>query len=256
MGYYELLESRRKAIFDAIKEPEYQAILDEAILQGYTLPIATDQAKQNKIVTNLKQNGEWFNKDIIGYFKGSGDIGFKSINWVNPTGVKFIENGTGGLVWTTTGVKGDGINSLVLGYNPTDDGGNYALNNSGIMLEIVTSFISNEECLRANFGITGRCVQLRTQATFQYINSNGSGSREIINLNQIGFIGITLLTGTFRGTLNGVNIEAATVGKNPDQIPDTDFEVFRVGGVRGDMEIGMILIGSSFNHSNLYDSIS
>lgn len=64
--------------------PEYQAILNYATTQGYTLPSATNQNAQNTLVANLKDAGIWTELDVFYNFLTDGDHNFAKINWKNP----------------------------------------------------------------------------------------------------------------------------------------------------------------------------
>ena len=148
---------------------EYQAILDEATTQGYTLPSTADQNIQNQIIVSAKASGVWTKSDLILYFKGSGDKNFKLINWKNPTGTKATEESFGGaLTWSSTGVKGDGINLINTHFNPSVGTLNYTQNNAGIYVKV-----SQEYTTKFNlFG--GSNIGLSTTLQRPQINSDGS----------------------------------------------------------------------------------
>ncbi|MDO5969786.1 fibronectin type III domain-containing protein [Flavivirga aquimarina] len=153
----------------AQNDSDYQAILDEATLLGYTLPSLADQTIQNQIIISIKASGVWAKADLILYFKGSGDKNFKLINWKNPIGVKATEESFGGsLTWASTGVKGDGIDVINTHFDPSVGGLNYTQNNAGFYAKISEAFTTKFNL----FG--GANISLSTELQRPEINSDGS----------------------------------------------------------------------------------
>lgn len=95
-------------VFDA----DYQAILDYATTQGYTLPSSGQQIKQNILLSSLKTAGIWSKLDTFANFATDGDSNFALIDWKrltqytavnNPTftsNVGFLTNGTNSYINT------------------------------------------------------------------------------------------------------------------------------------------------------------
>lgn len=77
----------------SIVTPEYQAVLDYATGQGFTLPTADNQAAQNSLVADLKDAGIWDELDVFYNFLTDGDANFAKINWKAP-GVNQASGGT------------------------------------------------------------------------------------------------------------------------------------------------------------------
>jgi hypothetical protein len=76
---------------------EYRAVLDNALLSGWTLPDVVVQGNQNALVSTLVNNGIWAKLDGLFVFRngssgGSSLQNFTLQNWINPT------QGTPGLV--------------------------------------------------------------------------------------------------------------------------------------------------------------
>ena len=63
---------------------EYQAILDYATLQGYTLPSYSVQVLDNQQIVSLKAAGIWNLLDVFYQFATDGDSNFACINWKSP----------------------------------------------------------------------------------------------------------------------------------------------------------------------------
>ena len=150
-------------------DSSYQAILDEATTNGYILPNVADQIKQNQIIVSAKASGIWLSSDLILYFKGSGDKNFKLINWKNPTGAKATEESYGGaLTWTSTGVKGDGLNVINTHFDPSVGGLNYTQNDAGFYTKV-------SEAYTTKFTVSsGANISLSTTLQRPEINTDGT----------------------------------------------------------------------------------
>jgi len=239
---------------------DYQAILDEGTLQGYTLPSSGQQTVQNAIVVALKAHGLWSGIDAMWYFKGDGGADFKKINWKNPTGTKAVEFGAGALTYSSTGVLGDNVNYLNLGWNPTDDGVNYTQNNFSIWFDIVTAYTSGSAILEGMIGAS-RSLQIINQNSYMYLHSTGTTSRSIINVSSTGFFIIDFLTDTSYASKDGGASFDTEGSKVTDSLPNIDFNLFKIGTTNhGDEELGSIVLsgslsGNATNYSNAYNSI-
>jgi hypothetical protein len=111
--------------FDA----DYQAVLDYATTQGYTLPSSGQQALQNQLVVDLKDGGIWSKLDTFGVFATDGDSDFALIDWIRLTDYTAINSPT---FTTNGGFTGNGTSSYIdTNYNPSTSGVNYTLNNAG-----------------------------------------------------------------------------------------------------------------------------
>jgi len=63
--------------FDA----DYQAVLNYATTQGYTLPSAGQQVKQNQLVLDLKAGGIWSKLDTFRVYATDGSSSYALIDW-------------------------------------------------------------------------------------------------------------------------------------------------------------------------------
>ncbi|QLG46776.1 fibronectin type III domain-containing protein [Costertonia aggregata] len=233
-------------------DPDYQAILDEAIVQGYGLPGVTDQDIQNQIVISCKANGIWDKADVIFYFKGSGSKNFKLINWKNPSGPKAIEVGFGGnLTWSSTGVKGDGKAIINTNFNLSSGTNRYRQNNAGfyayISQEHTTKFgfAGNNSNSTASFNILLRNVWQRQQ-----INTDGS-LPPVFDFSGTGLLGASRNnSSSFIASIG----EATTLLTHASGISGTlDFTLLGYGSnlssnfTRFDGEISYVLIGEDMS---------
>lgn len=72
-------------------DADYQAVLDYATTQTYTLPSASQQTLQNQLVVDLKDAGVWSKLDVFYVFATDGDSDFASINWKDPNNFECTE---------------------------------------------------------------------------------------------------------------------------------------------------------------------
>jgi len=71
---------------------EYQAVLNLANTNGYTVPSVTEQMLQNQLIIDLKKNGIWDKLDAFYMFANNvhsgatySGLNFARINWKNPS---------------------------------------------------------------------------------------------------------------------------------------------------------------------------
>ena len=114
--------------FDA----DYQAVLDYANSQGYTLPSASQQIIQNQLVLDLKSNGLWQKFDLFYLTANDAGLEFSLINWINPNSHYLIESSSGVWSWVTNSHIKRGNNSVNLNTNwtPSINAINWKLNDA------------------------------------------------------------------------------------------------------------------------------
>ena len=106
--------------FDA----DYQAVLDYATTQGYTLPSAGQQTLQNQLVVDLKAGGIWSKLDTFAVFATDGDSDFALIDWKRLSDYTAINSPT---FTADEGFTGNGTSSYIdCNYNGATEGVNYA----------------------------------------------------------------------------------------------------------------------------------
>ena len=113
--------------FDA----DYQAVLNYATTQGYTLPSAGQQTLQNQLVVDLKAGGIWSKLDTFAVFATDGDSDFALIDWIRLTDYTAINSPT---FTTNQGFTGNGSSSYIdINFQPIN-GTNYAQNSAHFMV--------------------------------------------------------------------------------------------------------------------------
>jgi hypothetical protein len=101
---------RLRASTDPYFDTDYQAVLDYATTQGYTLPTAGQQTLQNQLLLDLKDGGIWSKLDTFGVFATDGDSDFALIDWKRLTDYTAINSPT---FTTNFGFEGDNISSYI-----------------------------------------------------------------------------------------------------------------------------------------------
>jgi hypothetical protein len=103
-------------------DTDYQAVLNYATTQGYTLPSAGQRIKQNQLIVDLKAAGVWNKLDTFAVFATDGSSSYALIDWkrlsqytaVNsPTftiNQGFNSNGTSSYIDTNYNASTNGIN--------------------------------------------------------------------------------------------------------------------------------------------------
>jgi len=111
--------------FDA----DYQAVLDYATTQSYTLPSAGQQILQNQLVLDLKAAGIWSKLDTLAIFATDGSSDFALIDWKRLSLYTAVNSPT---FTSNGGFTGNGTSSYIdSNFRPTIGTNNYILNNAG-----------------------------------------------------------------------------------------------------------------------------
>jgi hypothetical protein len=127
-------------------DPDYQAVLNYASAQGYTLPSESQQILQNQLVVDLKNAGIWSKLDTFAVFATDGDSDFALIDWIRLTDYTAVNSPT---FTTNVGFQGDGTSSYIeSNYLPVTNAVNLSQNSNSygyIMSQYDTAPISAEQ---------------------------------------------------------------------------------------------------------------
>jgi hypothetical protein len=115
-------------------DADYQAVLDYATTQGYTLPSASQRLLQEQLVIDLKDAGVWSKLDTFAVFAtdaenspGSGTSNFALIDWKRLVQYTAFNSPT---FTTNEGFQGNGTSSYIdLNYETNTDWVNVSQNN-------------------------------------------------------------------------------------------------------------------------------
>jgi hypothetical protein len=112
----------------SIYDATYQAVLDYATTQGYTLPSDSQKLLQNQLVIDLKAGGIWNKLDTFANFATDGSSDFALIDWKRLTQYTAVNSPA---FTTNQGFKGNGTSSYIdTNFTPSTDGVNYQLDNA------------------------------------------------------------------------------------------------------------------------------
>jgi hypothetical protein len=109
-------------------DTDYQAVLNYATSQSYTLPSASQQILQNQLVLDLKAGGIWSKLDTLAIFATDGSSDFALIDWKRLSLYTAVNSPT---FTANQGFQGNGTSSYIdTNWNPNTQGVNYTLNNA------------------------------------------------------------------------------------------------------------------------------
>jgi hypothetical protein len=113
----------------SIYDADYQAILDYATTQSYTLPSDSQKLLQNQLVIDLKAGGIWNKLDTFANFATDGSSDFALIDWKRLSLLTAVNSPS---FTTNEGFMGNGTSSYVdTNFNPSTQSTNYVTNNAG-----------------------------------------------------------------------------------------------------------------------------
>jgi hypothetical protein len=129
-------------IVQFVPDPDYQAILDYATTQGYTLPSAGQQALQNQLVVDLKAAGIWSKLDTFAVFATDGDSDFALIDWIRLSQYTAVNSPT---FTSNEGFQGNGTSSYVdTNFKPSVNAVNMSINSSSFNIyQRIDSSVAN-----------------------------------------------------------------------------------------------------------------
>ena len=73
-------------------DSDYQAVLDNATSEGFSLPSASQQVHQNTLVTDLKSAGVWDLLEGLWVYATDGDSDFATYNWIDADATRATIN--------------------------------------------------------------------------------------------------------------------------------------------------------------------
>jgi hypothetical protein len=120
-----------------VPDADYQAVLDYATTQGYTLPSGSQQVKQNQLIVDLKNTGIWSKLDSFGVFATDAGSSFALIDWKRLSLLTAVNSPT---FTTNQGFNGNGTSSYInSNYNPFSNGVNFTQNNASLGVYLLSN---------------------------------------------------------------------------------------------------------------------
>lgn len=222
--------------FDA----NYQAILNYATAQGYTLPSVNQRISQNALLVSLKNAGIWNKLDTFACFVTNGDTNFALIDWKRLSQYTAINSPT---FSSNQGFTGNGTSSYISSnFNPVTQGLNYTLNNASryiytfTLTGIMDGIETGAENRMSNIGTLQRINQgVRTTTSYSF--DTGAGMKSIHRENSTN---IEL----FSGTVQSSRLVNSFIMESSNQL------ISRSGTVYSTNRFGMYAMGASLISEN------
>jgi hypothetical protein len=165
-------------VFDA----DYQAVLDYATTQGYTLPSAGQQTLQNQLVVDLKDGGIWSKLDTFAVFATDGDSDFALIDWIRLTDYTAFNSPT---FTTNQGFQGDATSAYIdSNFNILNDSVNMLVDDASLGAYVFTAQTIGAEILGTDDSIN----RMRNSSTVLQRVLSGSNAATNIDLSGTGLI--------------------------------------------------------------------
>lgn len=224
--------------FDA----DYQAVLNRAVVLGYTLPTPAQQIIQNNLVLSLKAGGVWTKLDVLYIFANDGGSDFGTLNWKAPTlnQATLINSPT---FTSNQGFAGNGTSSYIdTNFNPSTQGVNYTLDDASIsaylfsagLTPIAGSLVGDN---RMSIGTTLNSNRLNTSNPLN--SSFAFDSAGLKSFNRTTSTSLTL----FNGLIGGNRTATSSI------LPTTSY-ILRFASVYGTSRISTYSMGASLVSEN------
>lgn len=195
----------RSNAFGTPIDPDYQAVLDYATLQGFVLPSASQQILQNQLVVDLKNAGFWSTFDSFSMFATDGDSDFALIDWIRLSDYTAINSPT---FVTNSGFLGNGTSSYIdTNFFLATDRVNFQLNDAGMSVYMYQLGTDSKYIVGASSGSTDafrmRVHSNPSQLIDGQLNSNPFTTSQGILSRQIGHYHVDRLdASSFRYQIN------------------------------------------------------
>lgn len=239
----------------ASNDSDYQAVLNRATTEGYSLPSTSQQTLQNTLVTDLKSSGVWDKLDMLFVFANDGSEEFSLIDWKNPTGT----TGTAysDIAWTSnSGFTGDGVADYIdTNHVAGTTGSQFTANAASMGVFSLTDYSSgagNDYPISSDsstqrirfFGTSSGGNRFLTAASF-------SGT---ISLNETGLMGIQKTQSQTLQPLVGDGTLGTEQGGLSDVSPSTNsVKILRYSASYGEGTIKLAWVGNKFTSTEWSD---
>lgn len=250
-------------------DSDYAAILEYACSQGYEIPSVEQQALQNQLVLDLKEEDVWYRLDILYIFATDGDRDFAKINWISPGDFSCVEV-VAPTFTTNIGFSGNSSTQyMTTGWDPSTDAVHYTQDDAGAFC-----YINNEQTpgdivfgsrsgLSPNFRSTHLVPKAAGGSVLHQFSLNNTGGVPI-GTNPVSGMGFFHLersdSANMRLFKDGAQV-GADVPSSSVALSDQDWAVLGFnnnGSVvnHSDAQIGMLAAGESLatvTHAGLYN---
>jgi hypothetical protein len=226
-------------------DPDYQAVLNYATSQSYTLPSASQQILQNQLVLDLKAGGIWSKLDTFGVFATDGSSDFALIDWIRLSQYTAVNSPT---FTANQGFQGNGTSSYIdTNFNLLNNSLNYTDSNASRYMYLFSGTNANVD------GIISSSAYNR----LSIISASSHNINSINNLNAtFAYTTTQGLKSIHRTSSNDVSLYNAKIGGTRTQLYETPLRnanqiILRRGSVSySDNLISMYAMGSSLVTEN------
>lgn len=231
-------------------DPDYQAVLNYATTQGYTLPSAGQQTLQNQLVVDLKAGGIWSKLDTFSVFATDGDSDFALIDWIRLTDYTAVNSPT---FTTNEGFKGNGTSSYIdSNYNAQINGTNYTTTNAS------TGFWSELMTQDSNYIYGGGSSYFRdlSSTLFRQAINDGDGTNRTSPPGQIKYVHSDRNSSTNKNLYeNGTQIGPYTIASSSIA---TSFTILKLATSYSSSKISCFYCGASMTSevTDFYNAIN
>jgi hypothetical protein len=223
--------------FDA----DYQAVLNYATTQGYTLPSAGQQVKQNQLILDFKSTGFWDKSQSIAVFATDANSNFALIDWKR---LSLLTPNSSPVFTTNLGFKGDGLASWI---NTNFPASNLSDNDASVGVHIESIGIASAPYIVGNSGIVGLRIR-RSMSNNNQLKTSGTTSASV-DMSGSGFKMISKISS---GNLALQNSTTRTAVTATDGASTADINLLRWGtsaGSYSDDRISFYFAGASIDGS-------
>jgi hypothetical protein len=245
----------------SVFDPDYQAILNYATSNSYTLPTFGDQVLQNNFLLGLKSCGVWNKFDVMYVFKAGATTSdalrsFSKINWKNPNGFYILENGSYSSNFYEEdkgwrGFNGNPPNEFFLetGYNPSTNSSAFTQNDASLQIYLSKETDQVSTQWLGLSGITGY-ISMRKNSAIQYLNSSTSltPSSPVVNTSGIGYKALSRSGATDIYVVNG-DVFNTRGGASVSPLYNEQILILKQGFGEGQDYLGFVGIGGFLNQT-------
>lgn len=227
-------------------DADYQAILDYATTNNYTLPSDEQKLKQNQLLIDLKYAGVWNKLDTFANFATDGSTQFALIDWKRL--VQYNAS-TGPTFTTNEGFTGNGTSSYIdTNFNPATSGSNYTLNNASRYLYMYmasgTSSLDGVTAAGFNNMTRNSTANQRINSTVGLTGGNFdfNATRGMKSIHRTSSLNVTLFNDNTASTPQRTSLSTSLR-------PENQF-ILRSGGLHGAHEVSMYAMGANLVSEN------
>ena len=226
-------------------DPDYQAILDYATTQGYTLPSASQQALQNQLLVDLKDAGIWSKLDTFAVFATDGDSDFALIDWKRLTQYTAVNSPT---FTSNVGFQTNGTSYINTVYNVNTQSTNFELLSNGLSYYMKLGGAIQHGARDSNNG-----NQMYYAATAK---RHQISSKDYTTTDDFYFASVRNGTRVDQ-YLNNTNVQNYT--NTPTALPNQEYHLLSLnnGGspiIAGAGQISFFAMGGQFNNTDMYNA--